>query len=212
MKKPTRRQWIALAALLVLLLTAVTAWAAWPNGKVKRAKQLQQELTGPLAQSLPPEERRQKWQEYRETTKQLTPAQRRELTAERDKRRRDEMTRYFSLSAAEKTRYLDERIAQTEQRRQAREAQGGTNGGPGGGPGGGPRGATGGPAGGPGTGGPAANNPQDVGSSKQARDQWRMDRLDSTTPADRAQMTQFMADLNARRAQLGLPTRGPGGR
>ena len=75
-------------------------------------------------------------------------------------------------------------------------------GGPGGrGPGGGPGGAGSGPG----------NRPAPPGGrSPEARDERRRQFLDSGTPAGRAEFTQFMRDLNARRAQLGLPAGGRG--
>jgi hypothetical protein len=93
------------------------------------------------------------------------------------------------MSPKDKTRHLDRMIKEMEQRRQARQAQGGGRGqGP---PGGGPNGPWG---------------PRDRSAS--SRDASRQERLDNTTPAERAQMTQFFRDLNARRQQLGLPTGG----
>jgi hypothetical protein len=199
MQKPNRKRWLSLTALALLLLGGAL-WFFWPSRQVARAKGLQEELFSPAARNLSPEQRREKFRELREARNALTPAQRRELSKEMQKRRQAEISKYFKMSAAEKARYLDDRIRQMEQRRQARQ---GRNGGAGGGPGGGPGGSAA-AAGGPQRGGP----PRDRSPSE--RDSWRQERLDSTTPGERAQFTQFMKDLNARRAQLGLPT-GRGG-
>jgi hypothetical protein len=112
------------------------------------------------------------------------------------KRRQAEMKRYFTMSQEDRNRYLDERINQMEQGRQARQGQG--RGGPGGTGAGGTFGAA--PGGG--------NGQEPPGNNREARDQRRMEMLDGTTPAERGEWTEFRKELNARRAQLGLPTGG----
>lgn len=86
----------------------------------------------------------------------------------------------------------------------------GPGGGPGGdagafagGPGGGPGGPPGGPGGGPGgpPGGPRGNTEED-------RNRWRKNIIDSTTPEQRAQYTEYRRAMEARREQLGQ-SRGP---
>jgi hypothetical protein len=192
MKKPTRKQALVLVGLLLLLLLAGAATHRWRRDRqVARAKELQRELFGQEGRNLSPEERGQKRQELRQVRQKMTPAQRRELTAEMRKRQRERMARYFALSAAEKEHYLDDQIQRMEEARQARQAAGG-----------GPPGSSGG--GGP----PGGEQRGGWGRSAAERDQRRQARLDSTTPEERAQFTQFMRDLSARRAQLGLPTRG----
>jgi len=71
---------------------------------------------------------------------------------------------------------------------------GGPPGGPGGGPPGGPGGGPGGPGGGPG--GPRGNTEED-------RNRWRKNIIDSTTPEQRAQYTEYRRAMEARREQLG---------
>ena len=71
---------------------------------------------------------------------------------------------------------------------------GGPPGGPGGGPPGGPPGGPGGPGGGPG--GPRGNTEED-------RNRWRKNIIDSTTPEQRAQYTEYRRAMEARREQLG---------
>src|SRR5262249_34095139 len=67
----------------------------------------------------------------RAETEKLTPAQREQLAADGRRRMQEEMARYFAMTQAEKTRFLDQRIDQAEERRRRMQ----NNGGPGGGPG-----------------------------------------------------------------------------
>jgi hypothetical protein len=177
-----KRLWL----LLVVLLLCGIVWFAWPGGKVARVKAMQKELFDPAARALPTEERREKWRSLREATAKLSPGQRQELSAERRKRRREEMARYSRMSPEEKARHLDEMIRRFEQRRR----EGGFGqGGPAGRANAGPGGAAGGQG----------------GDRTAAREERRQERLDSSTPAERALMTQFFRDLAARRQQLGMP-------
>src|SRR5262245_33170414 len=193
MKTMTRKRW--LAAVLLLLAGAGIVWACWPDGRLAKAKALQKELFGPGAKSLPPEQRKQKWQELRAVQKQLSPAQREELGAEMRKKRQAEMARYFKMSPKEKARHLDEIIKRQEQMKKSRQGQA-KAGAKGSAPPGGPR--------------PVFGSGGD--RSPKGRDDRRQGFLDKSTPAERAQFTQFMKDLKDRRAKQGLPPlqRGPG--
>ena len=120
--------------------------------------------------------------------------ERRQDQAEMQQRQRERLKRYFGLSQEEKTRYLDEQIARMEKGRQARQANGGS------------AGSGRGQSGPPGSAEGAAAS--ETGPSSRDRDKRRMDRLDSTTPEERAMFVQFRQEMSARRAQLGLPTSG----
>jgi hypothetical protein len=194
-----KKHWKRWLSLLSLLLLVLLAWLLWPDRRMAQAKALQKELTGPNGKSLSAEQRREKWQQYRKLTQKLTAAQRDQLSSESRKRRQQEMARYFAMSKADKNRYLDERIRASETRRQQTQSKGGQGGGSGG-----PRSGTG--QGQTGGAGPAGDRDR----SPAGRDHGRQDRLDSTSPAERAMFSQFMKDLNARRSQLGLPTGGRG--
>lgn len=181
----SKRKWRWLA-LLVLLVAAGVGWACWPDGRVARAKELQKELFA-KGGALSAEQRREKWQELRGLTKQMTPAQRRELGAESRKRRQAEMARYFKMSPKEKERHLDGIIKRQEQMKKSQQAKGGGSGG------GAPKGGAG-------------------DRSTKGRDDRRQTRLDSSMPAERAQMGQYMKELRERRARLGLAPGGGGAR
>jgi hypothetical protein len=192
----SRRRAVLLTALalLLLLLGLLGVWSAKSARQAAKVRQLQQELFGGAARNLPPEERRARFEELRAATAKLTDGQRRELRAEAGQRRRAELARYFTLSKAEKTRYLDQQIDRMEEMRRNFAARGGPNGA-------GPNG------GGPGAGPPRPRTPEE-------REQRRKQRLDETTPQERAQRDQFRHDLEARRSQRGLPpfSFGPGPR
>jgi hypothetical protein len=184
----SRKRRYALAGLLLLLLLLLT-WLAWPDPRLAKAAELRKELFGPAAKKLSDQERRQRWQEYREVTKGLSPAQRRQLSSEGRRERQREIARYFGLPQAEKTRFLDNEI----RRQQARQGRSPNPGGLGQ-----SRGAGG------------ARTKGGGSSSPQERDKRRQGFLDGSSPAERALMSRFSRDLNARRAQLGLQGRGGG--
>jgi hypothetical protein len=190
MMNPLIRRLLLAGVLLVLAL--VTGWLLWPDPNVARARELQQQLFGAEARKLSPKHRQQKWREYREVTKQLSPAQQQQLSAEARKQKQRELARYFTLSPQEKTRFLDEQIRRQERMHQGRPVQGQQVG----------------------NRGPARGTARPGGSkggTVQEKDQRRQRFLDGSSPAERAQLTQFFREMNARRAQLGLPGSGRGG-
>jgi hypothetical protein len=184
MSKMTKKRW--LAAVVVLLIAAGTVWAFWPDGRLAKAKTLQKELFSPEARNLSPEQRKQKWQELRDVRKQLSPGQKEALGAEMRKKRQADMARYFSMSPKEKEKHLDAIINKQEQMKKAWQGKGG--------PGKAPAGL-------------AQGGPRD--KSPKGRDDRRQRFLDNSTPAERAQVNQFMKDLKDRRAKRGLPAFGP---
>jgi hypothetical protein len=117
---------------------------------------------------------------------QLSPAQREALAAEGRKRFEAELKRYSQMSAADKNRYLDERIDQMEKMRQQFGQR---------------------PPGGQGTfgtNGPAPGGGQNL--SPEEREKRRKERLNQTTPEFRALMDNFRKDMANRRQQRGLRT------
>lgn len=210
------KKWKRPAAITALVLGLLAlGWIFWPDGKVARARALQAELSSPAARDLPPEQRQQKWQELRRTMDQLTPAQRQPIEAEMGKRFQQDIARYFTLSPQDKVRYLDDQIRRMQQPRPGTPARAGTGGTAqarvGGATGTASRGGAPGNVPGPGAGRPTGpGGPGGPGGGTTAqRDERRQRFLDSSSPMARAQVSQYMRDLNARRAQLGLP---PGGR
>ena len=160
-----------------------------PDPQVETIKQMSAELFKPGTRPDPA-----KIAELRKAEEQLSPTQCQEVGRNRgqqfQQRMNETLTTYFSLSPEKKKEFLDERIKEMEKWRKAREAdraQGGQSGPTGGGDfGGGPGGA--------------GNN-----DARMAR---RLQGPDSASPAQRAQWQAFMADMNQRRLELGLPPMG----
>ncbi len=185
--KMNGRRWAGVIAIAVLLLGGALAWCFWPDRQVAKVKAMRQELSGDAARKLPPEERRQKWAAFRQAQQKLTPAQREAVWEDVRKERQAEIDRYFTLSKEEKVRWLDQQIDRMEALRRQGQANGGGQRGPGG------RGS-----------GPNL--------SPEEREKRRKERLDRSTPEQRAQRDQLRKDMDARRAQRGLaPFGGFGG-
>jgi hypothetical protein len=186
-----RKTMIAVGAGIVLTASAV--WAlirSGPDPQVEKVKQMQAEM---FQQGTRPDSA--KLMELRKAEEQLSPAQRQEVGQARreqfQQRMNQTLTTYFSLSPEKKKEFLDERIKEMEKWRKAREAeraQGGQSGGPGGGGFGG--------QGGPGN------------MSADARAMRGLQMMDGMSASQRAQRQTFMADLNQRRIDQGLPPMG----
>src|SRR5262245_17966078 len=120
-----------IGGVVLALVVGLVVWFLWPS-RLAKARELRDELTGPNARNMDPQERRQKWELFRREQAQLSPAERKELWADVRQKRLEEMKRYFAMSFAEKTAYLDERINRMEQMRKQREAAQKAQGAPGG--------------------------------------------------------------------------------
>lgn len=185
-EKPSRRRRYWLLALLLLLLLG---WWLWPDGRLARAKELQNELFAEDT-TLSPDDRRAKFDEFRNVTRGMSESQRRELGREMQRRREADLRRYTQLTPAEKKQRLDRDINREQQFRQRMQ-----NNPPAGGGGGGPRG--------PG-GGRGPNTPE-------SRERGRQQYLDHTSPEYRELRDQYRRDLENRRRERGLPPTPPRG-
>jgi hypothetical protein len=187
------RRWVRRTSLLLLLLLISygTYRAVRTDPKLKKVRELQSALSSAQAKNWTPEQRREKGQEMRTAMQQLSPAQREELSAEGRKRFEAELKRYSQMSPAEKNRYLDDRIDQSEKMRQ-QFAQRNPNGA-------GPR-----PPGGQGTFGAGGPGPGGQNLSPEEREKRRKERLNQTSPEFRALMDNFRKDMANRRQQRGL--------
>ncbi len=187
----TKRK-VAIVVGIGIVLTAGVVWAlrSGPDPQVDKVKQMQAELF--KAGTLPDPA---KLKELRAAEQQLSPAQRQELGRDRgerfQRRMKETVAAYYALPPEKRKDYLDEQIKTMEKWRKAREAeraqsgQSGASSGGGGGPGG--------------PGGP---------SDADARALRGLQRLDGTSATQRAQFQNFMADMNQRRAEQGLPPMG----
>lgn len=137
-------------------------------------------------------------------------------------RERAEMDSYFALTADQRRAELDRRIradeerrrqwqAEREKRERERAASGGQIAAGGGQAGSGGGGGGGGAAGGGGGGAPGGGRPNAApwgGGTQEARNQRMKERLDRTSPEQRARQAEYRRALDARRAQLGLSAGG----
>lgn len=126
-------------------------------------------------------------------------------------RERAEMASYFALPPAQRQVELDRRIKADEDRRKAWEAERarrdqarqasneGNRGGPPGGPGG-----PGGAGGRPGGGGPPGGGGGRRNSTEESRNERSKQRLDHSTPEQRARQSEYRRAVEERRKQLGL--------
>jgi hypothetical protein len=117
---------------------------------------------------------------------------------------------YFALPPEKRLAELDRQIKQEEMMRKAFETAGAVMGAFGGGGNarraeGGQAGAASQQAGGPPGGGPSGSR------TEEDRNRWRKQMIDRTTPEQRARYVEYRRAMDARREQLGLPPRGPGG-
>jgi uncharacterized membrane protein YgcG len=198
-EKPRRRwrRWVG--ALLLLLLMVGVVWAVRPDPHLARARELQQELAN--GKNLSPDDRKAKFQELRDQMKHLNADQKWELSAPMREKQKAEMDRYFAMSPKEKTRYLDERIDQSEKMRKEWEKKAGQGKSGQAGPG---KAGGGFPGGGSPVGFGGSNGKQ---RSSEEIEKRRKESLNRTTPEERAHMDQFRKDMNDRRKQRGLPVR-----
>jgi len=148
---------------------------------------------------------------------------------------RQNMNAYFQAPPSERKAILMQQIKQQELMRKAFAAAGGGRGGRGGpggggpgggGPGGGGPGGGGPGGGGPGGGGPSGGGPggggrggpggggQNAGGGNQGGNgtDWRKRIIDNTSPAQRAQYTEYRRVMDETRSKMGLPPGGRGGR
>lgn len=193
------RRWIILALVLLLLLLGVSSAARYfgDDPAIARARALRAELTSEAVRSRPAEERRERWRQYGEQLKQLKPEQRDQLDEERRLAYHKQLELHFRLPRPEQAAHLDREIDRMEAARkrwqaaQAQRAVGGAS--------------TAGPPGGRGPGGPAAGPGSRQPPSAEERERRRKDRLDRTTPEQRARMAEYRKQLEVRRKERGLP-------
>jgi hypothetical protein len=185
-----RRRLVAVAALLLFLLGIGVVWYFWPDPHLAHAQELRRQLTDESGRNLSAEQRRDLRQQLGAEKRQLSPEQRRKLWADRKNPFREQVKKYFTLSKPEQTALLDQQLNRMEQWRSERAQEMHTVG----------QAANG--------AGPGGGRPADP----DQREQRRRERLDQTTPEERAQFAEFFTQLKARRQQRGLSGSGFGGR
>ena len=196
MNRPTKIASVV-AVLIVLTGSLVLAYRAgwlWRSADEQKVAELKQELAVSIKNQkswIPSKESSQMWQQVSKLPDQLQKQFRKsaqQMGMREMERRVDE---YLKMNPAERKQELDKRIAEMEQMRkqfeQRRKSQLTST---------------------------AANGSQTAGNAarpKGPRDDFAhiAKILDGTTPQFRAKMTLFFVDLQARRAELGLPQIGP---
>ncbi len=206
---------IGIVVVLVLLIIG-TIWAyrrACANAQMGRIKQMRAEMA-----NMSPDQQREQRERLRKEMEKLTAEQRDRLREERmaeGQRRMDKrIAEYFALPPEKRNDYLDKQIQEMEKRRkeaEARRAQDGQSGQGQSGSGQNPNA--------PGQGTNTANAGQQRGggrnASPDAQSARRNQRLDNTSPEQRASRAVYFSNLQQRRIAMGLPAfpgRGPGGR
>ena len=181
---------------LLLLVALVYGWRAYWNGR--KLQQLQAKAAEIMSQPAPagaPTGRRGPagFSEIRDQVEALPASYqqqfRRSMGNMFQRNQEQRFDEYLKLSKPERQKYLDKEIAEGEKRRKegearrkAREAQVASGQAPNG-----------------------AGNGQDRGGRGRGGGGGMSARLDSTSPAFRAKMTEYRREMNQRRAELGLP-------
>ncbi len=169
------KRWRLTAATLSLVAAGIGVyWYLRPDPQFVKVMELREQLTSNEARALPREKRRELWREFRQEAEKLTPDQRRQLWADRANRFQERLEKFAKASQKERIAMLDEQIKREEQFRSNAANQGVNRGNWGG-----------------------SGTPED-------REQRRRQRLDNTTPEQRALMAEFRQQLQQRRQQLGL--------
>jgi hypothetical protein len=194
--------------VVVILLVAGTVWALVrnrPNPQVEKVKQMQADA---FKEGATPEQRRESFDLIRKEMDKLSSEQRREVGHEMRQTFERQMDRqiatYFALPKEQRAAFLDKQINEMEKWRKAmesRRAQANTSSSQ--------AGASG--NSGQGRGNAGGQRPQQ-GRTSDERLQQRDRRLDRSTAEQRTLRSAFVADMNQRRIQLGLPPmtgRGP---
>lgn len=220
----------------VVAMIVLLAWSAnkvlanrQEQKQLAKVKDMGKELFGDASKDLPREERRAKWEEFREEVKKLPEDKRDQLRDESrqefQKREKQKYDKYFKADPKEQRAMLDEDIKREEEMRkrfQERAKGGGGNRGGGdanrggggdakrGGGGDANRGGGGAPPGG------AGDNSSNSGNNSGGRrgamtEDKRKQILDHTDPEFRAEAAAYRQALRDRRQQLGLPASPWGG-
>jgi hypothetical protein len=183
------RKWIVISLLVLVLLAGASWYLVRGTSDVSRVKALQKELFSPEARNLPADERQEKRKELGELIRGLSPAQRRELFADRQKKMEEKLDRFFKLPRKDQIAELDREIKRMSAVRKKWESKasaagrnaGQANGRPN------PQGAWGG-------------RPPSADEKEQRRKNW----LDGTTPVFRAELSQYRQMMRNRMQQLGI--------
>jgi len=208
----------ASVALIAIVILGGLAWAflaVGPDPQVAKVVELQGKLFSENS-AVPPDQRREAFEELRKEAEKLTPEQREQMMRDNPppfvRQMQQNVVAYFDLPQDQRKGHLDKQIDEMEKRRKewekirverSKQQGDGVASGPGGPGSGGP-----GP-GGPGFGGPGGP-PGGFGRSTDPTKQTEMrtKMLDNTSPQQRAMFSEYMEQLQQRRRERGLPAMG----
>lgn len=217
------RRRAAVAALVALLLLLVALAVLWAGGLImepapvrdlralvdRQIAELGRVARNEAPLSFEPSGIRPLLEQMRTMPPAYRDQARRELGRLFDAREGAEAASYFAMPPERRRAELDRRIKAEEERREAREAER-TRGRDQAGRGGdGPRGETGRrPGGGPPRGGPGGGPPgggRGRGGTEESRNERMKERIDRSSPDERARRVEYRRAVEERRRQLGLP-------
>jgi hypothetical protein len=180
----------AVVLLLLLILWLFGPFAGDPQ--LAKVHALREQLRGEDAKKLTPEQRRDLWKQFGQEMKQLSPAQRQELAKDGQRAFENKVKNFFALPKKDQIAHLDQEINRQEATRKKWDQK----------------------QAGKGPGGPAKGFAKGPSADPQQREHRRKERLEHTTPEQRAMFSEYARLLKERRQQRGLPTslRGPGTR
>src|SRR6516225_6198931 len=103
MNESKNKRRLVLAVAVFLLLVGVAAVWFFRSDPVAEVRQLRSQLFSEEGKKLSQEERKEGFQKLSTAMKNLTPQQRKQLLAERQKKMSEDLERFFKLSPAEQT-------------------------------------------------------------------------------------------------------------
>ena len=204
---------IVARGVVILILIAGTVWAYRRHRVDPQLKKVLQMQAKAFDGNLPEDQRQAMRTQIRTQMDKLSESQRRqvfgEMGARFERRENERLAAYFAMTAQQKQAYLDQQIAEMQKRQAEREArqaaqqaQNGSNGQNG-------NGQNGNAQNGNGRGGPGGGAGR---FDQQARNDRRNQRLDSSSPEQRAQRAAYVQDLRQRCQQAGVTPPRMGGR
>lgn len=177
-----KKRLIILSVLVVALGSSI--WITWAHPRPDPQVEAVKALIPKDISKIPQEDRRETFQKIREATSKLSPQQRSEVFQDRRQKMADRLREYSKLPKKEQIVFLDKEIDRFDEI-QKRWKKGSTT-------------QTG-------QKGKQDRQRDRRNMSSEERENRKRNRLDSTTPEDRALFTKFVKDMRERRKERGLP-------
>lgn len=177
-----KKRTIILSILAVALGSSV--WISWAHPRPDPQVEAVKALIPKDISKIPEEDRRETFQKIREETSKLSPEQRNEVFQDRRQKMTDRLREYSKLPKEEQIVFLDKEIDRFDEMQKHWKKGLTTK-----------------------TGQKERQGAQlDIRNmTSEERENRKRNRLDSTTPEDRALFTKFIKDMRERRKERGLP-------